>query len=246
MAVNASLSKHRRLRPVLLAAAVALVGLVVVSFALAGSDLPKGVDRHTESRQHQTSPAEAAESPAPPESGNPPPREDDDDALTDDEAGSPLPPLPDSDDPAVYGAAVADVLFGMDHANYKPGDYEAFFEAAMWGEIVPDDRARIMATISRRIPMAETWEQMRSVEQTAEFDVELVWEPRIARTHRDRGDWPDGWEMRTVSGIQTDTWRAPGEDTQTSTRPVAVTVAMACPPATTPCRLIGILPHVES
>jgi hypothetical protein len=52
--------------------------------------------------------------------------------------------------------------------------------------------------------------------------------------------------MRTVSGIQTDTWRAPGEDTQTSTRPVAVTVAMACPPATTPCRLIGILPHVES
>jgi len=246
MAVNASLSKHRRLRPVLLAVAVALVGLVVVSFALGGSDLPEGVDRGTESRQHEPPPADAAESPAPSEAGSPPPRPMGDDALTNDEEGSPLPPLPDGDDPEVYAAAVAEVLFGMDHANYEPGDYEAFFEAAVWGEIVPDDRARIMATISRRIATAEIWEQMRSVEQSAEFDAELVWEPRTARTHRERGDWPDGWEMRTVSGIQTDTWRVPGEDTQSSTRPVAVTVAMACPPATTACRLIGILPHVES
>jgi hypothetical protein len=246
MAVNTSLSKHRRLRLVLLAVAVALVGLVVVSLALGGSDLPEGVDRDTESRQHEPPLAAAAESPAPPEAGSPPPPLEDDEALTNDEAGSPLPPLPDSDDPAVYAAAVADVLFGMDHSHHGPGDYEAFFAAALWKEIVSDDRARIMATISRRIPTAEMWEQMRSVEQSAEFDVELVWEPRTARTHRNRGDWPDGWVMRTVSGIQTDTWRVPGEDTQTSTRPVAVTVAMACPPAATPCRLIGILPHVES
>jgi hypothetical protein len=246
MAVNTSLSKHRRLRLVLLAAAVALVGLVVVSFALGGSDLPEGVDRDTGSRQHEPPLADAAESPDPSEAGSPPPRPEDDDAPTDGEAGSPLPLLPDSDDPDAYAAAVAEVLFGMDHSSYDPGDYEAFFEAALWDEIVPDDRARITATLSRRIPTAEMWEQMRSVEQSAEFDVELVWEPRTARTHRDRGDWPDGWEMRTVSGTQTDTWRAPGEDTQTSNRPVAVTVAMACPPATTPCRLIGILPHVES
>jgi len=246
MAVNASLSKHRRLRPVLLAAAVALVGLVVVSFALGGSDLPTRVDRDTESRQHEPPPAESAEAPAPPVAGGPPPRAEDDDAPADDKVDPPLPSLPDSDDPEVYAAAVADVLFGMDHASYEPGDYEAFFEAAVWDEIVPDDRARIMATISRRIPTAEMWEQMRSVEQSAKFDVELVWEPRTARTHRERGAWPDGWEMRTVSGIQTEAWHAPGEDTQTSTRPVAVTVAMACPPAATPCRLIGILPHVES
>jgi hypothetical protein len=244
--VNTSLSTHHRLRPVLLAAAVALVGLVVVLFALAGSDLPKGVDRHTGSRQHEPPPAEGAESPAPPEAGSPPPPPEDDDALTNDGAGSPLPPLPDSNDPEVYASAVAEVLFGMDHAIYEPGDYEAFFQAALWDEIVLNDRARIMATISRRIPTAEMWEQMRSVEQAAEFDVELVWEPRTARTHRDRGDWPNGWMMRTVSGTQTDTWRSPDDGTQTSTRPVAVTVAMACPPATTPCRLIGILPHVES
>jgi hypothetical protein len=245
MAVNASLSKHRRPRPVLLAAAVAVVGLVVVSFALGGSDLPEGVGRDMQSRQDEPPLPDAAESPARPEAGSPPPRPEDD-ASTNDEAGSPLLPLPDSDDPAVYAAAVADVLFGMDHASYEPGDYEAFFAAALWKEIVPDDRARIMATISRRIPTAEMWEQMRSVEQSAEFDVELVWEPRTARTHRDRGDWPNGWMMRTVSGTQTDTWRSPDDGTQTSTRPVAVTVAMACPPATTPCRLIGILPHVES
>jgi hypothetical protein len=245
MAVNASLSKHRRLWLVLLAAAVALVGLVVLLFALGGSDPPKGVDSHTELRQHQPPLPDAAESPAPLEADSPPPPPDDH-ALTDDEAGSPLPPLPDSDDPEVYAAAVADVLFGMDQASYEPGDYEAFFQAALWGEIVPDDRARIMATISRRIPTAEIWEQMRSVEQRAEFDVELVWEPRTARTHRERGDWPDGWEMRTVSGTQTEAWRSPETGTQTSTRPVAVTVAVACPPATSSCRLIGILPHVES
>ena len=244
MAVNASLSEHRRLRPVLLAAAVALVGLVV-ALALGGSDLPEGVDRGTESRQDEPPPVDAAESPAPPEAGSPPPPPEDDDAPTNDAAGSPLPPLPDSDDPAVYAAAVADVLFGMDHASYEPGDYEAFFAAALWGEIVPDDRARIMATISRRIPTAEMWEQMRSVEQSAEFDVELVWEPRTARTHRDRGDWPDGWEMRTVSGTQTETWRPPGEQTQTSTRPVAVTVVVVCAPSASPCRLVGVQPTVE-
>lgn len=103
-----------------------------------------------------------------------------------------------------------------------------------------------MATIVRRIPTVDMWEQMRSVDQTAEFDVELVWQPRLAREHTRRGDWPDGWTMRTVSGTQTDRWRAPGEQPQSSQRPVAVTVAMACPPAASPCALFGILPHVES
>jgi hypothetical protein len=167
-------------------------------------------------------------------------------ASVDDYSRTDLPALPFTDDPDVYAAGVAEVLFGMDNANHGPADYEAFFAAALWDEIVPDDRARIMATISRRIPTVDMWEQMRSVEQAAEFTVELVWEPRSARNHRTGGDWPDGWQMRTVSGTQTDTWHAPGEPAQSSTRPVAVTVAMACPPAASPCRLIGVLPHVES
>jgi len=169
-----------------------------------------------------------------------------DDAPVDVHSGTDLPALPDTDDPDVYAAGVAEVLFGMDHVNNGPEDYEVFFADALWDEIGPNDQARIMATISRRIPTADMWEQMRSVEQAGDFTVELVWEPRSARNHRARGDWPDGWGMRTVSGTQTETWHAPGEQAQSSTGPVAVTVAMACPPAASPCRLIGILPHVES
>jgi hypothetical protein len=90
------------------------------------------------------------------------------------------------------------------------------------------------------------WDQMRSVQQTSEFEAELVWEPRLAKTHRVQCDWPDGWPMRTVSGTHTETWQTPGEQAQSSTRLAAVTVAMACPPATSPCQLIGIGSHVES
>jgi len=163
-----------------------------------------------------------------------------------DVTGTRLLPLPDTDDPDVYAEAVAQVLFGMDHTNHGPADYEALFAAALWEEISSEDRTRIMATIVRRIPTADMWEQMRSVEQSAEFDAEMVWEPRLARMHQDRGDWPAGWTMRTVSGTQTDRWRAPGEQARSSVRPVTVTVALACPPAASPCALIGVLSHVES
>jgi hypothetical protein len=157
-----------------------------------------------------------------------------------------LPDLPDTGDPDVYATAVAEVLFGMDHAAYDAEDYESLFASALWDEITADDRARIMATISRRIPTADIWRQMRAVGQVAELDVELVWEPRISREYRTSGTWPDGWVMRTVSGTQTETWRGDDGDTQSSASPVAVTVAMACPPAATSCALIGILPRVES
>jgi hypothetical protein len=90
------------------------------------------------------------------------------------------------------------------------------------------------------------WDQMRSIEQTSEFEVELVWEPRTGRDHREAGDWPAGVALRNVSGTQTETWQAPDEDIQSSVRQVAVTVGVACPPASSPCRLLSIQPNVES
>jgi len=51
--------------------------------------------------------------------------------------------------------------------------------------------------------------------------------------------------MRTVSGTQTERWRSPGEQTRTSTRPVAVTVVVVCAPSASPCRLVGFQPDVE-
>jgi hypothetical protein len=226
-----------------LIAAVAVV-VVLVALVVHNPATGTGYDASQPWPDESRSARGLADAPAP--AGSPASLPAEDEAPIGDDSATGLPPLPDTGDPSVYAAAVAEVLFGMDHAHHSPGDYEAFLSAALWDEIVPDDRARIMATIARRIPTVDMWEQMRSVEQAAEFDVELVWEPRSARTHRERGDWPDGWVMRTVSGTQTETWQAPGEPAQSSTRPVAVTVAIACPPAGSPCALIGVLPHVES
>jgi hypothetical protein len=158
----------------------------------------------------------------------------------------PLPPLPDSDDPNTYAAAVAEVLFGMNYTDHTPADYEAYFDEALWDEIDADDRGRTLATIRRRIPTPEMWEQMRSVQQTSEFGVELVWEPRTSREHREAGDWPAGMLIRNVSGTQTETWRAQDEDEQSSTRPVTVSIGIVCPPATSPCRVVGIFPTAVS
>ncbi|MFW6034188.1 MAG: hypothetical protein ACOC9R_03550 [bacterium] len=241
--MNESQSWRRRL-PVLVA--VGLVLAVGLLLALVGHDRLADADHDADPPRRGVFPDAKGIAAEPSTAGSPVPRQAADEAVPDDAAGTDLPPLPDSDDPDTYAEAVATVLFGMDPANHAPADYEALFAAALWDEITPEDRTRIMATIARRIPTVDMWEQMRSVEQTAEFDVELVWEPRLAREHTSRGDWPDGWTMRTVSGTQTDRWRAPGEQAQSSARPVAVTVAMACPPAASPCALIGILPHVES
>jgi hypothetical protein len=227
-------------------ALIAAVAVVVALVAVVVHNPATGTGDDASQPWPDESPSARGLVDAPAAAGSPAPRPAEDEAPIGDDNATGLPPMPDTDDPDTYAAGVAEVMFGMDHANHGPGDYEAYFAAALWDEIVPDDRARIMATIARRIPTVDMWEQMRSVDQAAEFDAELVWEPRSARTHRERGDWPDGWAMRTVSGTQTETWRAPGEPAQSSTRPVAVTVAMACPPAASQCALIGVLPHVES
>ncbi|MFW6034027.1 MAG: hypothetical protein ACOC9R_02725 [bacterium] len=242
--------ERRSARTALLAAAGAVAGLVLLAFVLVGVDSITGSDGSTTTHvptpdaQPSTSGDEAS-----PQSPTASPFVPSTTAATraaDDDPTEPLPPLLDTDDPDLYAAAVAEALFGMDYTSHTPGDYKAFFDAALWDEIVDEDRMRILATISRRIPTADMWEQMRSVEQTSEFEVELVWEPRTGQDHREAGTWPDGVMLRNVSGTQTETWRAPDEEIQTSTRQVAVTVGVACPPASSPCRLVSIQPTVES
>jgi hypothetical protein len=140
--------------------------------------------------------------------------------------------LPDTDDGDAYAVAVAEALYGMDHTSHRPADYEALFAAALWDEIVPEAREAILATISVRIPDEEIWQR------------EEVWEPGIGRQGRGEQWWPPGVVLRTVSGTQTETWHSPGQRTQTSTRPVAVTVVVVCAPSS-PCRLVGVQPTVE-
>jgi hypothetical protein len=241
------MAAHPRARAVVLVAAGLVAGLVLLAFILAGVDrVSSSTAGESDTDLPPTAPVQspAGDEPSPTvpaTPAQPPPSRE---VGEDDRPAASLPSLPDTDDPDVYATAVAEVLFGMDYANHAPDDYEAFFEAALWDEIVPDSRTRIMTTISRRIPTVDMWEQMRSIDQTSEFEVELVWEPRTGRDHREAGDWPDGVVTRNVSGTQTETWQAPEEEEQGSARPVAVTIAMACPPATSSCRLVGILPTV--
>jgi hypothetical protein len=237
------------LRAALLVTVGLVAGLVLFAFILVGVD--RATSETARDTDIDTMPPSTASSPAtePPSPSLPvgPARSPlSTDRPEDGQAASPLPDLPDTDDPDVYAAAVAEVLFGMDYANHSPDDYEAFFEAALWDEIVADARERIMATISQRIPTVDMWEQMRSIEQTAEFEVELVWEPRLGRQGREEQRWPDGMLLRNVSGTQTESWRAPDEETETSTRPLAVTLTITCLPPESPCRLVGIQPNVES
>jgi hypothetical protein len=243
------LAAHPRARAAVLVTAGMVAGSVLLAFILVGIDRVSGgtaSNPDTDTQPHAPVRSPAGDEPSPTALGAPAQPSPASEAPRDERPISALPDLPDTNDPDVYAAAVAKALFGMDYANHTPDDYEAFFDAALWDEIVPDARARIMATISRRIPTADMWEQMRSIEQTAEFEVELVWEPRTGRDHREAGDWPDGVVLRNVSGTRTEAWHAPDEDIQSSARQVAVTVGVACPPASSPCRLLSIQPNVES
>lgn len=225
------IAAHRRARVIALVTAGLVVGLLLLAFVLVS------VDRIADDPDAGT----AAPSPSPSQPSVP------DESKADNRPAAPLEAaLPDTDDPDAYAAAIANVLFGMDYGDHKPSDYESLLTNALWPEIAPEDRSRLMATMSKRIPTPNVWEQMRSVDQRATFKVELVWEPRSGKQGRIEGWWPDGVVLRNVSGTQTETWRSPGGQTGRSTREVAVTVGVACPPAASPCRLVSIQPNVES
>lgn len=246
LAVTSWLSTHHRVRAGLLAGAGATVGLLLLAFVLVGIDRVAGGDgQGKEAGAAQRSSPSGIGAHDEPESLTPSPRPT---AAKADRAPAQggLAALPATDDPDVYAEAVATSLFGMDYRRFEPADYEALLTDALWPEIVASDRARIVTTISRRIPAEDVWNQMRSIGQSSTFETELVWEPRTGRQGRDEGWWPDGVVLRNVSGTQTDTWRPPGEAAQSASREIALSIAMACPPVSSPCRLVSIQPNVES
>ena len=235
------LATHRRSRRALLMCAGVLIGLLVVSFLLVGVHRPGS--GHGTDQVHASASAPATAAPTAPTQG-PSAEVVQREAVDDHDAG--LVELPDTDDPDEFATSVAAVLFGLDCERYALSDYQELFAGALWPQIDADARASITATISRRLPTPDMWEQMRSVQQRAVFDAEWVWEPRLGREGRENQRWPDGVVLRNVSGTQTESWRPPGQNTQTSARPVAVTVVLACSPVASPCRLVGIQPTVAT
>ena len=235
------LATHRRTRRGLLITTGVLVALLIPSFVLIGMDRLGGEQDADQRRAPTSAPRTAA--PTPPGQS---PSAEVGQREADDDHDARLAPLPRTDDPDEFATAVAAALFSVDSGRYTPTDYLELFSEALWPQIDADARASITATISRRLPTADMWEQMRSVLQRSEFDAELVWEPRLGREGRENQRWPDGVVLRNVSGTQAESWRPPGEDAQTSARPVAVTVVLACSPAASPCWLVGIQPNVAT
>jgi hypothetical protein len=237
------LTTHRRSRRGLLIITGVLVGLLLLAFLLVGMDRLGGDQEPDQGRAPRSATATAAPTAPTPDTSMP---ADAGQHEAGDDRPATLVPLPRTDDPDEFATAVAAALFGLDSQRFTPTDYQELFAEALWPQIDPDARASITATISQRLPAPDMWEQMRSVQQRSEFDAEMVWEPRLGREGRENQRWPDGVVLRNVSGTQTETWHPPGQNTQTAARPVAVTVALACSPAASPCRLVGIQPNVAT
>jgi hypothetical protein len=237
------LTSHRRTRRALLITAGVLVGLLCLSFLLMAMDRPGGSRDSDQWPAPAAAPTTAVSTAPTPNTSN---SDDSGQREAEDDRHAALVPLPGTDNPDEFATAVAAALFGLDPGRYMPTDYEELFADALWPQIDADARAAITATISRRLPTTDVWEQMRSVQQKSEFEVDMVWEPRLGREGRENQHWPDGVVLRNVSGMQIETWRPPGEATQITTREVAVTVALACSPAASPCRLVGIQPNVAT
>lgn len=231
---------HSRYRIVLVIGGVALVAIALVLAVAGGRGRTAGEPSPPE--------AEDAREPAPQTSPSTElARERAEDPGTPGDGRLEVPSaLPDTDDPDAYAVAVTEALHSIDHASERGADYEELFADALWDEIVPDAREAILAAIYSRIPDERMWQQMSAVSQRATFDADEVWEPRLGQQGQDEQWWPPGVVVRTVTGTQTETWQPPDGDAQNSSRPVALTIVVACPPATSPCRLVGIQPAVEA
>lgn len=229
------LRNHPRARTLLLTGGGLVVGLLALAFVLAAVDRSSG--------DQAADPGTTPTAIATPSAGSPTAAPTDDSKSKETEA---LPPLPDTDDPDDYAAAVAAALFGMDYRDHDPAAHEHLFRQALWPQINAEAQDAIMSAISRRIPTPDMWEQLRSVKQTSTFTPDLVWEPRAGRDGREAKQWPPGVVMRTVSGTRTETWRDQVGETQTTRTETVVTVTIVCEPSSAPCRLIGIQPSVES
>lgn len=240
------LAAHRRVRAAVLVTGGLAAGLLLLAFILVGVDRVAGgtaTDPGHDAEPH-ADPSTAGDGPPSPTSAGPAQPPPATQTPGDEQPVSALPDLPVTDDPDIYAEAIAQVLFGMDSVGYEPQDYEDLLAAAMWNELTHDARAGVAATMATRIPRADMWRQMRSVEQTSSFETELVWTPREQSGVDANTAVPDGVVLRNVTGTQTETWLDENGDQRTSSRPVTVTVLVVCPPAAMPCALGGISPTV--
>lgn len=155
-------------------------------------------------------------------------------------AASPASTVVSTDEPGLYAAAIAIVVFGMDTRANEPENYRG----ALLAEADPtlsatgsDDLKRL---VDARIPADDLWQRMRENEQWSTFVVTQTWEPGSWQQVVTAGQAEPGWTMRNVTGIQTTHYLDSGEARESS-RERTITVGMRCPAddaAVDRCRLV--------
>ena len=152
--------------------------------------------------------------------------------------------LPEKGDPAEYAAAVATVLFGMDHRTHRGGDYVALFSEArspVAVELISDfTEAAFLDALGRRIPDDYMWQRMADSQQWATFAPERVWEPEYVAEKRADGELPAGVAGLNVAGTQTIHYLDEDGRPASRERGQSVSIVMACEPVHPACRLLAI------
>ena len=155
-----------------------------------------------------------------------------------------LPRLPVTADAEEYAAAVAAVLFGMDHRTYTGADYVEFFTAARSPravELIPEftDEA-FLAAVGERIPDDYMWQRMRDSDQWASYEPTQVWEPDYIREKRANGELPEGVAGLNVTGTQVIHYLDENGQPTVRERAQWVSLLLACEPVHPACRLVAI------
>lgn len=155
-----------------------------------------------------------------------------------------LPRLPVTGDAEEYAAAVAAVLFGMDHRSYTGADYVDLFTSARSPRaagLIPEfTDAAFLAAVGERIPDDYMWQRMRDSDQWASYEPSQVWEPDYIREKRANGELPEGVAGLNVTGTQVIHYLDENSQPAVRERAQSVSLLLACEPVHPACRLVAI------
>jgi hypothetical protein len=145
-----------------------------------------------------------------------------------------------TDEPGLYAAKVAAVVFGMDTRSLTAADYRAMLLAEADPNLTETGRADLVRLVDGRIPADDLWQRMRGNAQWSTFVVTSTWEPGSWQQVVTSGQAEPGWAMRNVTGTQITHYVEDGTAREAE-RERTLTVGMRCPAADAGvdrCRLV--------
>jgi len=149
-------------------------------------------------------------------------------------------PVVTTDEPGLYAAAIAAVVFGMDPRTRAAGDYRTLLMTEADPSLTETGLADLERLVEARVPADDMWQRMRTNAQWSQFVATQTWEPGSWQQVVTSGQAEPGWAMRNVTGVQTTRYVEHGAARETS-RERTITVGMRCPAsgaAVDRCRLV--------